>query len=191
MNFLLKNIKSKLFFSTFLSGLILTSIFFIVFTNLVRARFIDYDDISKRLENQKQQQLLRTDRNRIINPRVVIQKGGKNQAGLDFRCLTWSTYPVASQWKQDSRDSDFVIDYYLPPNKKAIICTTPLFATALAQDIEKPFVYEVYPTEYGLQVRIILGVSDIQKACNRFTGNINCVNWILKQQTTLRYEPDV
>lgn len=190
MNFFYKKIKSKLFLSILSSGFILISLYSILVADLVRARFIDYDDISEKLEDQRQKQILQNNITQTIKPKVVVQRGGKSQSGLDFRCLNWSTYIAGSQWKRDSQDSDFVIDYYLPPNKNAIICTTPLLAAALGQDTKKPFVYEVYPTEYGMQVRIILGVSDIEKMCDRLSGNPNCINWILQKQATLRYEPD-
>ncbi|MEM7553753.1 MAG: hypothetical protein AAF378_06575 [Cyanobacteria bacterium P01_A01_bin.84] len=179
-------IKNKLFLQILLSGSIFLIILSAIFINFIRARILDTDEIAMRLEKLTEKKILQPN----INPKVVIQRGGKQESGLDTRCLSWSSYPVVSKWEQDSQDNDFVIDYYLPPNKKAIICTTPLLAAALAQDVDKPFVYEVYPTDYGFQVRIILGVSDIQKTCKRLTDNMNCMNWILKRQATVRYEPD-
>jgi hypothetical protein len=185
INFKLKSILTRRIFiiAACLGGfsVILSSF---LFTSIIRARIIDVDELVKNFEAQNQ-----------IDPfkprpvrKVVIQQGFEHEKGTDARCLTWATEQVGSGWTQDSADHDFFIDYYVPPNAKAIICTTPALAAALTADADKPFLYEVYPTEYGLRVRIVIGVSEVREPCKLLTGNVNCLNFVLQQQAIVHYE---
>ena len=108
---------------------------------------------------------------------------------IDFRCLSWATTHVGSGWTKDPKDTDFFMDYYIPPDKKAIICTTPVLASAQIADRDKPFLYEVYPTEYGFRIRIIIGLTEVREPCKNLTGNVNCADYILSHQAIVRYEP--
>jgi hypothetical protein len=166
-------------------GVISLALFICLLTDIVKARVIDMDYVVKELAKQKQKQ---TYNPRAI-PKVVIQRGSNNNKGFDLRCISWPTNRVNSGWTQDFKDSDFVIDYYVPPDKNAIICTTPLLAIALTARRDKPFVYEVYPTDYGWRIRIIIGSTEVKEACQSFMGNANCENSILMQQASVRYEP--
>jgi hypothetical protein len=170
---------------TILFGFISIGLFSFFLVDFVRARVIDTDNIVKKLEEQSEKQ--------AFNPRavskVVVQRGLNYEKGLDVKCISWSTTPVSHGWTKDAKDRDFFIDYYVPPHKKAIICTTPAVATALTAETDKPFIYEVYPTDYGLRVRIIIGVSEVRMLCKSLTGNVNCANYILSKQAIVRHEP--
>jgi hypothetical protein len=163
-----------------------TAIFLGLFTclmaDVVRARIINVDKLLKKLEEQSQKQ--------INNPgKIAVQRGSGYEKGLDLKCLSWSTYPVGSGWTNKIDDHDFFIDFYIPPDKKAIICTTPALAAALTAETRKPFLYEVYSTDYGLHVRITIGLSEVRDACKNLTGNANCADYILSRQVIVRYEP--
>lgn len=153
-----------------------------LFADIVRARIINVDYLLKKLEEKQ-----------IDNPRstgkIAVQRGFEYEKGLDFKCLSWSTYPVGSGWTNEIGDRDFILDFYIPPDKKAIICTTPALAAALTAETDKPFLYEVYPTDYGLHVRITIGLSEVGDACKSLTGNVNCADSILSRQVIVRYEP--
>ena len=150
--------------------------------DIVRARIINVDNLLKELEEKQ-----------IENPRltqkIAVEEGFEDEKGLDFKCISWSTYPVGSGWTDKIGDRDFFIDFYIPPDKKAIICTTPALAAALTAETRKPFLYEVYSTDYGLHVRITIGLSEVGDACKSLTGNVNCANSILSRQVIVRYEP--
>jgi hypothetical protein len=120
----------------------------------------------------------------------VIQRRLNRQIRPDLRCLSWITTPTNHGWTQDKNDRDFFIDYYVPPDKKAIICTTPSLAAALIAKRDRPFLYEVYPTEYGFRIRIIEGLSEVRKPCQMLTGDKNCANALLLRQAIVRFEPD-
>ncbi len=151
-------------------------------TSMFRARVINVDNLIQKFAAQNQAQS-RTSR------KIVVQRGFNYEKGLDPRCLTWSSEQVGSGWTQDSQDHDFYIDYYVPPNSQAIICTTPALAGALKADTDKPFLYEVYPTDYGLMVRIIVGISEVREPCQKIAGNVNCLNSWLEKQAIVHYEP--
>jgi hypothetical protein len=150
--------------------------------DIVRTRIINVDNLLKKLEERQ-----------IDNPRLIqkiaVQRGFEYEKGLDFKCMSWSTYPVSSGWTDQIGDRDFILDFYIPPDKKAIICITPVLAAALTAETHKPFLYEVYPTDYGLRVRITIGLSEVGDACKSLTGNVNCANSILSRQVIVRYEP--
>jgi hypothetical protein len=153
--------------------------------NIVRARILDIDKLEEQFEAQREAQLY----NPQFIPRVVIQGGQSHEKGLDLRCILWETNHVNHGWLKSGEDTDFFIDYYVPPEKNPIICTTPALALVLKAGVRKPFVYEVYPTDYGLRVRIIIGVSEVRELCRNLTGDINCASPILLQQGIVRYEP--
>ncbi|GAX43826.1 hypothetical protein NIES4075_48410 [Tolypothrix sp. NIES-4075] len=164
----------------------LTTIFLGLLTcllaDIVRTRIINVDKLLKQLEEKQ------VDNPRLI-PKIAVQRGFEYEKGLDFKCISWSTYPVGSGWTNEISDRDFFIDFYIPPDKKAIICTTPVLAAALTAETDKPFLYEVYPTDYGLHVRITIGLSEVADACKSLTGNVNCADSILSRQVIVRYEP--
>ncbi len=172
-----------------LTIIMLTAIFLGLFTcllaDIVRARIINVDKLLKQLEEQREKQI---DNPRLIQ-KIAVQRGFEYEKGLDFKCFSWTTYPVGSGWTNEIGDRDFVLDFYIPPDKKAIICITPVLAAALTVETDKPFLYEVYPTDYGLHVRITIGLSEVGDACQSLTGNINCTNSILSRQVIVRYEP--
>jgi hypothetical protein len=156
-------------------------------TSIIRARVINVDGLIKQFSAQA------TENN--LDPfkppqsrKIAIQRGFNSDKGLDIRCSSWSNEAVGSGWTQDSQDHDFYIDYYVPPNTKAIICTTPILAGTLTAITDKPFLYEAFPTEYGLKIRIIIGISEVREPCQKLTGNVNCVNYLLQQQAIVRYE---
>lgn len=93
-----------------ISGL---SLYIIFITDIIRARIIDSNNLEKAFEIQREKQLY--DPNFV--PKVVIQRGRESEKGFDLKCLTWSTNKVVSGWTRDKRDSDFFIDYYVPPKK--------------------------------------------------------------------------
>ncbi|PAX58098.1 hypothetical protein CK510_08240 [Brunnivagina elsteri CCALA 953] len=157
-------------------------------TSLIRARVINVDGLIKQFAAQKTESNLDPFKPRQTQ-KIAIERGFNSDKGFDNRCSSWSTEVVDSGWTQDSQDHDFYIDYYVPPNTKAIICTTPILAGALTAITDKPFLYEVYSTEYGLKVRTIIGFSEVREPCEKFTGNVNCVNYLLQQQAIVRYEP--
>jgi hypothetical protein len=175
----------RVFQITILFGFISLGLLPFFLVDFVRARVIDTDNLVKKLEEQSEKKAL----NPRATSKVVVQRGFNYEKGLDMKCLSWSTTPVSHGWTKDTEDPDFFIDYYVPPNKKAIICTTPAVATALTADAHKPFTYEVYPTDYGLRVRIIVGISEVRMPCKYFTGNVNCANYILSKQAIVRHEP--
>jgi hypothetical protein len=153
--------------------------------SMFRARIINVDNLIQNFVAQSPTQLLQSRASR----KIVVQRGFNYDKGLDKRCLTWSSEQVGSGWTQDSQDRDFYIDYYVPPNSKAIICTTPALAGALKADSDKPFLYEVYPTDYGLMIRIIVGISEVREPCQKITGNVNCLNSWLEKQAIVHYQP--
>ncbi len=153
-------------------------------SSIFRARIINVDNLINQFEAQNQKPFQSR-----ANSKIVIQRGEDSDKGFDTRCLTWSSEMVASGWTQDSQDHDFYIDYYVPPNSKAIICTTPALASAITASLDKPFVYEVYPTQYGLMIRIIIGISEVREGCQKIAGNVNCLNSLLQQQAIVHYEP--
>lgn len=171
-----------------LGGGFLLIVYTCLFTSIVRARVIKVDSLVKQFETQFQNDALKALQQRSTQ-KIVIQEGFNYDKGLDANCLTWASEPVVSGWTQDSKDSDFFVDYYVPANTKAIICTTPIFSGALTADTDKPFSYEVRKTEYGLIVRVIIGVSEIRELCQTLTLNGNCLNSFLQQQAIVHYKP--
>lgn len=153
--------------------------------DIFRVRIIDIGNVTRELEAQRQAHQYNPD----FIAKFVEQDEFDYEKGFDYKCISWSTNPVGSGWSKDSEDHDFFVDYYIPPDKNAIICTTPALATALTANFDKPFLYEVYPTDYGLRVRVIIGVSEVRDICKSLTGNVNCANSILLKQVTVRYEP--
>ncbi len=166
-------------------GISCLGLYIIFFVALVRGRIIDTNNLVKAFEAQREQKLYEPN----FLPKVVIQRGRESEKGFDLKCLTWSMDRVVSGWTRDKRDSDFFIDYYVPPNKDAIICVSPAFATAITAATRKPFVYEAYPTDYGLRIRIIIGASEVRGMCQSLTGDANCANFFLSQEAIVRYEP--
>ncbi|GAB1538626.1 hypothetical protein NUACC21_12880 [Scytonema sp. NUACC21] len=166
-------------------GMSCLALYTIFLTDIVRARIIDSNYLAKQFEAQREKELY----NPNFVPKVVIQRGREYEKGLDFKCITGATYKVGSGWTKDSKDSDFFIDYYVPPNKNAIICVSPAFAAAITAKTSKPFVYEAYPTNYGLRIRIIIGVSEVRGICQSLTGDVNCANFVLSQEAVVRYVP--
>ncbi|WP_169154541.1 hypothetical protein [Brasilonema bromeliae] len=156
------------------------------FAKVVRVKFVEIDFVLKRLEIQKEAQ--------VEIPYTVAKVDILRRLGSDVkpdpRCLLWATTEVGRGWTNDSEDRDFFIDYYIPPDKKAMICTTPALAAALlAKRHEKPLLYKVYPTEDGFHVRIVEGLSEVREPCKNWTGNVDCADPILSRQGVVRYEP--
>lgn len=180
-----KNPLFKVITATIGLGTISLSLFTICIADIVRARVINVTDITRRFEAQRAANL----HNPNFVPKVFVARGLDYHKEFDFRCISWATQPVASSWSKDSKDSDFVLDYYLPPNKNAIICTSPLLAIALKAKSRKPFIYEASPTHYGMRIRINMGLTEARDICQKFTGNINCANAILFRQASVKYEP--
>ncbi|RUT03061.1 hypothetical protein DSM106972_053690 [Dulcicalothrix desertica PCC 7102] len=170
-----------------LGGGFVLIVYICLFTSIVRARIIKVENLVQQFESQFQNDPLKA-LQQSSTQKVVIQQGFNNDKGLDANCLTWDSEPVVSGWTQDSKDSDFFVDYYVPPSSKAIICTTPIFAGALTADADKPFSYEVYRTEYGLRVRVIIGVSEVRELCQMLALDGNCLNSFLQQQAIVRYK---
>jgi hypothetical protein len=166
-------------------GAILLLLYTCLAVSMFRARIINVDNLIQNFAEQNPTQILQPRASR----KIVIQRGFNYDKGLDTRCLTWSSEQVGSGWTRDQQDHDFYIDYYVPPNSKAIICTTPAFAGALKANDDKPFLYEVYPTDYGLMIRIIVGISEVREPCQKITGNVNCLNSWLEKQAIVHYEP--
>jgi hypothetical protein len=166
-------------------GLLSLTLFMTLFFKIIRARIINFDDLSKEFESQREAQLY----NPAFIPKISIQRGVDYDKGFDLKCFWWSQQAAGSGWSKNSKDSDFFIEYYVPPDKRAIICATPVFATALTTDPDKPFVYEVSPTNYGFRVRIIIGASEVRQLCQKLTGQLNCANSLLVQQAAVKYEP--
>jgi len=164
------------------SGIISIGLYISFLAAIVRARIIDIDNVHKQLELQSEAQL---DHPRVL-PKIAEQR--RLNHSPDFRCLSWAANQVGSGWKPEDDHSVFFVDYYIPPDRKAIICTTPALATAITA-VEKPLLYEIYPTDYGLHIRIIIGVSEAVEPCKRLTGNVNCTNSLLSQQAVVKYEP--
>lgn len=184
-------LKKLLIFAAMLGGGFLL-VYTCLFTSIVRARVVKVDSLVKQFEAQFQNDPLKALQQRSTQKvalKIVIQEGFNYDKGLDASCLTWTSEPVASGWTQDSKDPDFFVDYYVPASSNAIICTTPIFAGALTADTDKPFSYEVYRTEYGLRVRVIIGVSEIRELCQTLTLNGNCLNSFLQQQAIVHYKP--
>jgi hypothetical protein len=181
----LNKIPGRILARIIYSGVILSVLFTSLFTALVRARTIDLEQVNKHLAAQSLEQIY----NPQNMPQFAEQRPLQYEMGLDSRCMSWSTNPVGNGWTPENNYYVFFIDYYVPPDKKAIICTTPALATTLRYVVKKPLLYKIVPTEYGLHVRVIIGVSEAVKPCKKLTGNANCVNSILSQQATIRYEP--
>jgi hypothetical protein len=171
-----KPFKPAILFTTAVgfSSLLLYLFFGVTF---VRARIINLDEINQQLEQQTPN----------IRQKVVIQRGYESDKGLDLSCLSWEKNSIINGWTNDSGDHDFFLDYYIPGNKKAIICTTPAIAMAITAAKGKPFLYEVYPVESGFRVRVIIGLTEVRDPCEKLTGNIDCANPLLEQQVTVRY----
>ncbi|WP_414589300.1 hypothetical protein [Scytonema sp. PCC 10023] len=177
-------IKGPILTITILFGVI--SLFLTCFlAKIVRVKFVQMDYVLKELEVQRKVQA----NNPHAISKVVEQEELDSHIRPDFRCLFWATTEVGSGWTHDSEDRDFFIDYYIPPDKKAMICTTPALAAAFIAKGNKPFMYEVYPTEYGFRVRIVQGLSKVRKPCKDWTGNVDCANSLLSRQAIIRYEP--
>ncbi|MBW4512285.1 MAG: hypothetical protein KME64_38200 [Scytonematopsis contorta HA4267-MV1] len=178
--------KSWIFIITTFLGV--TSLFLYIFfyVDIFKARDINIDKALKQLAEQRKEQ----DNNPSGISKVVFEKGSSNK-GLDFRCLSWSSKQIYSDWTQKSDDHDFYIDFYVPAGKKAIFCATPAFATSLALHPNKRFLYEVSQNELddGLNVRIIIGLSDLRNSCKALTGNPDCLDSSLVRQAIVRYEP--
>lgn len=166
-------------------GISTLSLYILFIPDIIRARIIDSKSLVKTFKNQQEEKLY--DPN--FRPQVVVQRGYEYEKGFDLKCLTWATQKVLSGWTRDKLDSDFFIDYYVPPNKDAMICVSPAFAAAITASTTKPFVYEAYPTDYGLRIRIVIGASEVRDVCQRLTGDTNCANSFLSQEATVRYEP--
>jgi hypothetical protein len=177
--------KGRLLPITVFFGLTFTAIFIFIFADIVRARIINIDRVKEQFESQRQKQI----NNPNFKPKVVVLRGFDYDKGIDSRCLSWSTEHINSGWTGSNNDRDFFIDFYVPPDKQAIICTSPMLATALKAETKKPFLYEVSPTEYGFRVRIVVGVSEVRKPCEILIGNSNCANFILRRQAIVKYEP--
>jgi hypothetical protein len=178
-----KFLKPGMLFTTGV-GFSLLALYLFFGVTFVRARIIDINFINQRLEKQKNQN---PDQANGIK-KVVIQRGYESDKGLDFGCLSWEKQPIINGWTRDSKDRDFFLDYYVPANKKAIICTTPAIATAITAASGKPFLYEVYPVESGFRVRVIIGLTEVRDPCQQLTGNTDCVNYLLEQQISVRYQ---
>lgn len=178
--------KKLLLLAAMLSGGFLLIVYICLFTSIIRARVVKVESLVKQFEAQFQNESLKALQQRSTQ-KIVIERDNSDK-GLDTNCLTWASEPVASGWTQDSKDSDFFVDYYVPANSKAIICTTPIFAGALTADAEKPFSYEVYRTEYGLRVRVIIGVSEVRELCQTLSLDGNCLNSFLQQQAIVHYK---
>ncbi|BAZ20127.1 hypothetical protein NIES4073_10030 [Kalymmatonema gypsitolerans NIES-4073] len=177
-------IKGSIVTITILFGVI--SLFLTCFlAKIVRVKFVEIDFVLKRLEAQSEAQA----NNPHAIPKVDVQRRLGSDIRPDFRCLFWATTEVGRGWTNDSADRDFFVDYYIPPDKKAMICTTPALAAALIAKRTKPLLYKVYPTEYGFRVRIVEGLSKVRKPCKDWTGNADCANSILSRQAIIRYEP--
>ncbi|MBW4634573.1 MAG: hypothetical protein KME30_22485 [Iphinoe sp. HA4291-MV1] len=177
--------KGRILTITILFGMI--SLFLTCFfTKIIRVKFVEIDFALKYLEAQSKTQV----ENPHAIPKVDIQRRIGSDIRPDFRCLFWATTEVGRGWTRDSQDRDFFIDYYIPPDKKAMICTTPVLAAALfAKRHQKPLLYKVYPTEYGFRVRIVEGLSEVREPCKNWTGNVDCVDSILSRQGIVKYEP--
>ncbi|GEM_PF-1563370 len=167
------------------SGIISITLFTTCFVTLIRGRTIELDRVLQHLAIQSEVQVY----NPTVIPKFVEQRPLRYEMKPDFRCLSWSTNQVGSGWTPENNYHVFFIDYYVPPDKKAIICTTPALATILDAVLKKPLLYKIYPTDYGLHVRVIIGVSEAVKPCINLTGNVNCVSPILLQQAVVKYEP--
>ncbi|AKG22997.1 hypothetical protein [Calothrix sp. 336/3] len=155
------------------------------FTYFLRVRNIDITDINEKLAAQEAAKI----ENPQLQSQLVVDEGKWNDKGLDSRCLSWSTKPISSGWTKYPKDDDFFIDYYIPPNKKALICATPAYTVGLVRKVRRPLIYQVYPTEYGLRIRVIIGVSLSRKTCQKIAGNPNCADSLLSQQVVVKYEP--
>lgn len=166
-------------------GAISLALFTGFLTKVFRVKDVEIDYVLKQLEVQSK----REPENPHATSKVVIQRRLHSDIRPDFRCLSWATTHVGSGWTKDPKDTDFFMDYYIPPDKKAIICTTPVLASAQIADRDKPFLYEVYPTEYGFRIRIIIGLTEVREPCKNLTGNVNCADYILSRQAIVRYEP--
>jgi hypothetical protein len=178
-------LKRLLIFATG-GGVFFIILYICLFANIIRARVIKVDSLLKQFELKYQNDPLKFLQQRS-SQKVVIQEGFNYDKGFDRHCSTWAEEILNLGWTRDSKDPDFFVDYYVPSNAKAIICTTPTFAGALTADADKPFSYEVYPTEQGLKVRVIIGASHIREFCQKLTDNGNCLNSFLQQQAIVRY----
>lgn len=192
MKIKIKSIYSKklLILAAMLGGGFLLIVYICLFTSIIRARVIKVENLVQQFEAQFQNDSLKALQQRStekIAQKIVVERDNSDK-GVDANCLTWASEPLVSGWTQDSNDSDFFVDYYVPPSSKAIICTTPIFAGALTADAEKPFSYEVYRTEYGLRVRVLIGASEMRELCQILTLDGNCLNSFLQQQAIVRYQ---
>ncbi|MGH8002658.1 MAG: hypothetical protein ACREPR_25305, partial [Brasilonema sp.] len=118
--------KAHILIITILIGIIsllMTSFF----AKIVRVKFVEIDFVLKRLEIESKAQA----ENPHAIPKVDVQRRLGSDIRPDPRCLFWATTEVGRGWTNDSEDSDFFIDYYIPPDKPAMICTTPVLAAAL------------------------------------------------------------
>lgn len=177
-------IKGSVVTITILFGII--SLFLTSFlAKIVRVKFVEIDFVLKRLEIQSEAQA----NNPHAIPKVDVQRRLGSDIRPDFRCLFWATTVVGRGWTNDSADRDFFVDYYIPPGKKAMICTTPALAAALIAKRTKPLLYKVYPTEYGFRVRIVEGLTEVREPCKNWTGNVDCADSLLSRQGIVRYEP--
>lgn len=177
-------IKGRVLTITILFGIL--SLFLTCFSaKIVRVKFVEIDFVLKRLEIQSEAQA----NNPHPIPRVDVQRRLGSDIRSDFRCLFWATTEVDSGWTHDSEDRDFFIDYYIPPDKKAMICMTPALAAALIAKGDKPLLYEVYHTEYGFRIRIIQGLTEVREPCKKLIGNVDCADSLLSRQSIVRYEP--
>ncbi|BAY43039.1 hypothetical protein SAMD00079811_06170 [Scytonema sp. HK-05] len=177
-------IKGSVVTITILFG-ILSLFLTCLFAKIVRVKFVEIDFVLEKLEIQSKAQA----NNPRAIPRVDVQRRLGSDIRPDLRCLFWATTVVGRGWTNDSADRDFFIDYYIPPDKKAMICTTPALAAALIAKRTKPLLYKVYPTEYGFRVRIVEGLSKVRKPCKNWTGNVDCADSLLSRQAIIRYEP--
>jgi hypothetical protein len=178
-----KLLKPTILFTTAI-GFSLLTLYLCFGVTFVRARIINFDEINQELEQQTSKNITQPN----IRQKVVIQQGYEYDKGLDLSCLSWEKNSIVNGWTNDSGDHDFFFDYYIPANKKAIICTTPAIAMAITAAKGKPFLYEVYPVESGFRVRVIIGLTEVRDPCQQVTGNINCANPLLEQQVTVRYK---
>ncbi len=176
--------KGRIVTITILFGVI--SLFLTSFlAKIVRVKFVEIDFVLEKLEAQSKAQA----ENPYAIPKVDVQRRLGSDIRPDFRCLFWATTEVGRGWTNDSADRDFFVDYYIPPDKQAMICTTPALAAALIAKRTKPLLYKVSPTEYGFRVRIVEGLSKVRKPCKDWTGNADCANSLLSRQGIVRYEP--
>ncbi|WP_289793713.1 hypothetical protein [Chlorogloeopsis sp. ULAP01] len=181
----LHQIQPRVLVTTIGLGVLLLASFTFFLFDILKIRVINVDNARRILAEQK-----RKENNNFGISKIAFQQGSNNK-GLDLRCLNWSSKQLYNGWSNIGKDHDFFIDYYLPSGKKAIICTTPALATALAANSKTRFLYEVSTTELddGLYVRIVVGLSEVRETCKLITGSVDCLNSILMRQAIVKYEP--